>query len=169
MGATGRDPRIARWLEAEAHDEDGQAEAALRDLFSALPRPGLPSAFADRVLARVAAEPAPWPLERAAACLLLLCGVALAGTRLWLPAVWTHFEPGSWIGAGADLLVGLAQALAALAPLWKGAVKVAEWVALAGASPQVLALLAACALLAATAGRMLLAVLEERSPGHAQA
>jgi hypothetical protein len=169
MRAAGPDPRIARWLEAEAREDEREAESALQDLFGTLPRPGLSPAFADRVLARVAAEPAPWPLEQAAACLLLLCGMALAATRLWLPVLWDHLSPETWFSAGAGLVVRLAQAIAALAPVWEAAGKVAGWAALAGSSPQVLALLATCGLLSTVAGHLLLTVLGERSSGHAQA
>lgn len=169
MRGTPPDPRIERWLSAEAREDGPEAETALRDLFGTLPAPRLAPSFADRVLARVAAEPAPWPLERAAACLLLLCGLALAGTRLWLPVVWRHVSLEDWISAGAALVLRLAHAVAALAPAWEAVEKVAGWAALAGSSPQVLALLALCALLSTTAGHLLLAVLGERSSGHAQA
>jgi hypothetical protein len=169
METTPRDPRLARWLDAEAGQDELQAETALCDLFATMPRGSLGPAFADRVLARIAAEPAPWPLERAAACLLLLCGVALAGTRLWLPLAWARFEPEAWIAAAVSLVVRLGQGIATLAPVWEATTKVVGWVALAGSSPQVLGLLAACALLATTASRLLFAVLDERSSGHARA
>jgi hypothetical protein len=163
-----QDDLMTRWLAAEAGDEADDAERALSDLFGAMPRPAVPAGLADRVLARVAAEPAPWPLERAALSLLLLCGVALAATPLWLPLVWERLDPGGWIEAGVDLLVRGAQVVAALAPVWDAVAKVARWLSLAGASPQVLALLAASTLLAAGAGRLLVAFLvEERSSGHA--
>ena len=169
MRAPDPDPRIARWLVAEAREDEREAESALRELFGTLPGPRLAPSFADRVMARVAAEPAPWPLERAAACLLLLCGLALAGTRLWLPVVWEHLSVDGWVSAAATLVLWLARAVAAFAPLWEMAGKVAGWAALAGSSPQVLALLALCALLCSAAGHLLLAVLGERSSGHALA
>lgn len=163
-----RDPRLTRWVAAEAREDEGEAEAALRELFGTLPAPRLAPSFADRVMARVAAEPAPPPLERVAAWLLLACGLALAGTRLWLPLVWEHLSPEAWISAGAELVLRVAHLIAALASVWELAGRVAGWAAMAGSSPQVLTLLALCALLSTTAGRLLLAVLGERSSGHAQ-
>ena len=169
MRPEGPDPKIAGWLAAEAREDERDAEATLRDLFGALPAPRLAPSFADRVLARVAAEPAPPPLERAAACLLLLCGLALAGTRLWLPVLWGHLSVDGLVSAGSWVVLRLAHLVAALAPFWELAGKVAGWAALASSSPQVLALLALCALLSTTAGHLLLSVLGERSSGHARA
>ena len=164
-----RDPRLSRWLEAETRDEERAAEDALVSLFAALPRGRAPGGFADRVLARAAAAPPPWPLERAAFALLLLCGAALAATPVWIAAAWERLEPGAWIATGAELLVRLASGLAELAALGAVLVKAARWLSLAGATPEVLGFLALCALLAATAGRLLLPLLDERSAGHAQA
>ena len=76
--------------------------------------------------------------------------------------------PETWVGGLATLLVRAAHAVAALLPLWEGIAKVARWVALAAGSPQALAAVALCSLLAATAGRLLMGVLDERSAGHAQ-
>lgn len=158
---------VRRWLAAEAADDERYAEQALVDVFASLPPPRLPASFADRVVARLAAEPRPWPLEQAALSLLLLCGLSLAAAPFWLPALWQRVQPAGWVEVAVDLLVRLAQGIATLAPLWEGVARVARWLALAGQSPQVLSLLAASGLLAATSARLLFAFLtEERSPGH---
>lgn len=56
---TRRPDPLARWLDAERNEHEDDAEAALLELFELLPpmapRPG----FSDRVLQRIAAEPAP--------------------------------------------------------------------------------------------------------------
>jgi hypothetical protein len=161
-------PKLERWLAAEAHDDQWESEEALRELFATLPRSAAPAGFADRVMARAAA-PAPWPLERAALALLLLCGASLGAAQLWLAFAWERFEPQAWIAAGTGLFVRLATALGDLAAVGAVLVKAARWLALAGATPEVLAFLAGCALLAATAGRLLVSMLDERSAGHAQA
>lgn len=163
------DPRLSRWLEAEAHDDERAAEDALVSLFAAMPRGKAPAGFAGRVLARAAAMPPPWPLERAALALLLLCAAALAATPVWIAAAWERLEPGAWIAAGVEVVVHLASALAELVAIGALAVKAARWLSLAGATPEVLGFLALCALLAATAGRLLVSLLDERSAGHAQA
>jgi hypothetical protein len=168
---TPRDPRLSRWLAAEARGEEGPAEAAFAELFAALPQPPVPAGFAGRVLARVAAEGAlrpSWPLERAALWLFAACAAALAILPEWLPGVWDRLAPHSWVGGLAELLIGIAHAVAALAPLWEAFTRVARWTALAAGSPQVITAVALCALLAATAGRLLFGVLDERSSGHAQ-
>ena len=161
------DPRLSSWLEAEAREDDSRADDALRGLFATLPRGRAPMGFADRVMARAAA-PAPWPLERLAAALLLLCGAALAVTPLWLGALWERVEPQAAVSWLASLTVRAMAAVAELAPLGVALAKVARWLSLAGTTPEVLTFLAFCALLAATAGRLLVSVLDERSAGHAQ-
>ena len=170
------DPRLTRWLQAEARGEEAAAEtaanAALSPLFAALPRTAVPIGFADRVMARVAAaelaKRASWPLERAALWLLAVCAAALSLLPRWLPGLLDRLNPETWIDGLADLLVRAAHAVAALAPLWEGLARIARWIALAAGSPQVVAAVALCALLAATAGRLLLGLLDERSAGHAQ-
>lgn len=160
-----------RWLDAEARGEEAAAERAFAELFASLPRPAAPAGFADRLMARMVtgelARPA-WPLERAALWLLAVCAAAIYLVPRWLPEIWGYVAPERWFGGLASLLVRAAHAVAALLPLGEGIVRVARWVALAAGSPQVLAAVALCTLLAATAGRLLMGVLDERSAGHAQ-
>ena len=162
---------LTSWLDAEAKGEEAAAERAFAELFAALPRPAAPAGFADRLMSRMAsgelARPA-WPLERAALWLLAVCAAAVALVPRWLPEIWDYVAPERWFGGLASLLVRAAHAVAALLPLWEGIAKVARWVALAAGSPQALAAVALCSLLAATAGRLLMGVLDERSAGHAQ-
>ena len=170
------DPRLTRWLQAEARGEEAAAEktadAALSQLFAVLPRTAVPIGFADRVMARVMAgelaRRAAWPLERAALWLLAVCAAALSLLPRWLPGLLDRLNPETWIDGLATLFVRAAHAVAALAQRWEALAGIARWTALAAGSPQVLAAVALCALLAATAGRLLLGVLDERSAGHAQ-
>jgi hypothetical protein len=168
-----QDPRLSRWQAAELRGDEAAAERAFAELFAALPGPGLPAGFADRVLARVAADGtlsqrSPWPLEQAALGLLAICAAALGLLPHWLPRLWDRLAPESWVGAATDLLVAAARGVATLAPLWEALLRVARWTLLAAGSPQALAAVALCCLLAASAGRLLVALLDERSSGHAQ-
>jgi hypothetical protein len=165
-----QDPRISRWLAAEARGEETAANRALTELFGELPRPIVPEGFADRVMARVAADAARtgWRLEQVALGLLAACAGALLLLPRWLPGLAAHLSPGAIVGGLAALLVRLAHAVALLAPIWEGFVRVCGWVALTAASPQVLTAVALSTLLAAMAGRLLFALLDERSSGHAQ-
>ena len=171
------DPNLTRWLDAESRGEDAAAEAAFARVFAALPRSGAPAGFADRVMARTAlrmtemagaAVERAWPLERAALWLLAVCAAAISLLPRWLPGLLDRLNPETWIDGLATLFVRAAHALAALAQLWEGLASIARWIALVAGSPQVLAAVALCALLAATAGRLLLGLLDERSAGHAQ-
>ncbi len=173
MRDTSNLPRLRRWLSAEARGEEAAAEAAFAALFGSLPRPAVPAGFAERVLARVATEaallaPVPWRLERLALWLLAVCAGSLGLAPRWLPRAWELLAPQTWPSALAQALVHVARWVAALAPLWEGLARVVRWTALAAASPQALAAVALCGLLAATAGRFLLGLLDERSAGHAQ-
>jgi hypothetical protein len=168
------DPHFSRWLAAEARGEEARAERALAELLAGLPPATAPAGFADRVMARVATQVAMagaragWRLEHAALALLAVCAGSLNLFPRWLPGLWDHLAPEAWVGALASLLVRLAHAVAALAPLWEGLARVARWTALAAGSPQVLTAVALSTLLAAMAGRLLLALLDERSSGHVQ-
>lgn len=173
------DPRLTPWLQAEACGEEAAAEkaadATLSQLFAALPRTAVPAGFADRIMLRVEqvaagelAERAYWPLERAALWLLAVCAAAISLLPRWLPGLLDRLNPETWIDGLATLFVRAAHAVAALAQLWEALAGIARWIALAAGSPQVLAAVALCALLAATAGRLLLGLLDERSAGHAQ-
>src|SRR5438105_1858595 len=115
MGTPKLDPTMRRWLRAEGRDEESPAELALAELFAALPRPVAPGGFGDRVLARLAMAPAPWPLERAALWLLLVCGAALTLLPRWLPAVGHWLAPESLVAGFATLLVAVAHWLATVA------------------------------------------------------
>jgi hypothetical protein len=76
---------LDRWLAAERDDRDDEAEAALLELFEALPLAAPPAGFADRVLLRAGlqtADPFAWrPLR----IVLALCLAATGFGTLWLP------------------------------------------------------------------------------------
>lgn len=116
---------LNRWLAAERDDHAEEADAALFELFEALPQVAPPAGFADRVLARAGiaavpvAVPTRWNLfaSRPARLLLGLCLAAVALGVLWLPPVielmariWSF---GDLVQAGVRALTGLTQGFAA--------------------------------------------------------
>jgi hypothetical protein len=82
---------LDRWLAAERHDQAEEAEAALFELFEALPQAAPPAGFADRVLVRAglrtAAARADLFAWRPLRIVLALCLVATGLGALWLPPV----------------------------------------------------------------------------------
>jgi hypothetical protein len=95
---------LSRWLAAELSglpEAESAADAALAELLGAQPLPAPPAGFADRVLARIEAVPAPWTAAVPAATRrrearrappvhwtvgVAAAALALAGV-LWLPAL----------------------------------------------------------------------------------
>lgn len=114
---------LERWIDAEREGRESEAEEALGQLFSRLPRAAPPADFADRVLARVdiaaaapGAPPAapsrfrPGPFQIAvAACLMVAASVAsllaemlaAASGRLGMPAILRGLVEGFVEGAEA--------------------------------------------------------------------
>jgi hypothetical protein len=100
-----RQDALDRWLAAEREDLDGEAEAALLELFEALPAVGItapPAGFADRVLVRAglqAAAPADLFAWRPLRIVLALALVLTSFGALWLPPV-LRFLAGLWSVGG---------------------------------------------------------------------
>src|SRR4051794_7703917 len=94
---------LDRWLAAERDGLDGEAEAALLELFEALPLATPAAGFADRVLVRAGLQTATPADLFAWRPLRVVLGLALAATGfgvLWLPPV-LRFLAGLWSFGGA--------------------------------------------------------------------
>jgi signal transduction histidine kinase len=95
---------LDRWLAAEREGRDGEAEAALLELFEALPLAAPAAGFADRVLVRAGLQAAAMPADLFAwRPLRIALGLALAAIGfgvLWLPPL-LRFLVGLWSVGGA--------------------------------------------------------------------
>lgn len=157
---------LDRWLAAERGDHAEDAEAALFELFEALPQVAPPAGFADRVLARAGiAVPAAAPAKRdlfawrPMRLLLGLCLVALSFGALWLPPViellarfWSFGEA---MQMGVSAMNGLARWLASVLSLWDFAVTIGRAIAEPLTQPRVMAALLGCLALSSLAFRYL--------------
>jgi len=151
---------LARWLDAEHGDRVAEAEAALADLFQALPprspRPG----FSQRVMSEarleqaVTAKAPRWAMRWTPVALAAFCG-ALAWAFVWLRfvlrALGDLWSPAEVIETVTARLVSIHLWLS---PVWSGARQVAViWQTLAEPlqSPPMLLLAGLCLLVAAAA------------------
>lgn len=151
---------VDRWLAAERHDGDDQADAALLELFEALPLIAPPAGFADRVLLR-AGIPAKRDLfaSRGARLAVALGLVALGFGGLWLPpvlrvlaALWSF---GGLVQGGVQALAGAAQWLATALRAWDLLLTIGRALTQPLTTPQVTAGLVACLLISSFAFRFL--------------
>ena len=157
---------LDRWLAAERDDHAEEAEAALFELFEALPQVAPPMGFADRVLARAGiAVPAAAPARRdlfawrPMRLLLAVCLLAVAFGVLWVPPVielvarfWSFGEA---MQAGVDAMTGLVQGLASVLSMWEFARTVGRAVAEPLMQPRVMAALLGCLAVSSLAFRYL--------------
>ena len=89
-----------RWLDADRHTNDDEADAACRDVFQALPRTAVPLKFSTDTMARLAAARAADAVRARRARLALLWGSAVVGP------VAIYFGAGVAMSAVAWLLLG---------------------------------------------------------------
>jgi hypothetical protein len=154
---------LDRWLAAERHDQAEAAEAALFELFEALPQVAPPAGFADRVLVRAglrtAAARADLFAWRPLRIVLALCLVATGLGALWLPPVLSALA-GFWSFSG--LVRGAVWAtteavhgLASLLRLWDVMVPIGRAFAQPLSAPPVLAILVGALLVSSLALRFL--------------
>jgi hypothetical protein len=140
---------LNRWLAAERDDRAAESEAALLELFAALPLVAPPAGFADRVLVRAGLQTAAVPADLFAwRPLRVVLGLALAATGfgvLWLPPL-LHFLVGLWsvggaIQGGIRVLTDAGQWLATTLRIWDFLVTIVHDLAQPLAVPQVMAVL----------------------------
>lgn len=164
-----KDPRIERWLVAEAAspapERGGEAaEAALASLLVALPRPRPSAGFAERVLMRAgvvslpqrhrdpfAAAPVRWSV---AACLLLAAFSLLLVPRL----LWGSLLGASWGGIirlPIDAVLKLPELVGGSLAVWESFAHVGRILTEVVTRPTVSALLVAALLIATVAFRLL--------------
>lgn len=169
---------LARWLAAEAEGLDAEAEAALFELFEALPSWAPPAGFADRVLAGVGIvgmAPARdlfasrWARLAVAASL-----VAMSLAALWLPsllvalkALVAPFTVGGLIQAASLAVADAARWAVSAVELGDRAFRLGDALSKSLATPPVVAAMAACLAVSTLAFRFLLDLISrERSFHH---
>ena len=156
---------LDRWLAAEREDRDGEAEAALLELFEALPMLGMaapPAGFADRVMARAGFRAAAQADLFAWRPLRILLAAALAATglgALWLPPV-LRLLAGLWSVGGVvrgtvSVLTDATQWLATGLRLWDFLAMIVHALAQPLAVPRVMAVLILALLASSLAFRFL--------------
>ncbi|MES1244925.1 MAG: hypothetical protein ABUT39_25175 [Acidobacteriota bacterium] len=147
-----RHETLTRWLDAEHADSDDAAEAALLELFESLPPLAPPAGFADRVMRRVALEPAA-PARRSWHPRILRAAVAFgvlatALSLLWVPellmVLGRMVSMGDILGLGTASVVDLGRWLALAARIGEGILTVAGAFAVSLTSPAALKVTAAC-------------------------
>lgn len=156
---------LDRWLQAERDDRpeaDAEADAALFELFEALPLMAPPAGFADRVLLRAGLRAtvrqgffASWIARLAVA----LCLVSLGLGFLWLPpllrflaSLWSF---GDLVQGGVRALSDATQWLASALRIWDVLFGIGRALAQALTVPQVTAGLGVCLILSSLAFRYL--------------
>jgi hypothetical protein len=154
---------LDRWLAAERHDQAEAAEAALFELFEALPQVAPPAGFADRVLVRAglrtAAARADLFAWRPLRIVLALCLVATGLGAPWLPPVLSALA-GFWSFSGLVrgavwATTGAVHGLASLLRLWDLMVPIGRAFAQPLSAPPVLAILVGALLASSLAFRFL--------------
>ncbi|MBZ0114078.1 MAG: hypothetical protein K8J08_16560 [Thermoanaerobaculia bacterium] len=163
-----------QWLQAERDGADGAAQRSLYALFAAqpdvMPKPG----FADRVVARVAAEGSTvvegvesvkrrLPLELMAALLFLGTGLALRLAPYWLQPVIATVELPTWPTRLVQFLGGFGTSSLAFL---EGAAESLRLSRVVLTSPQGAMFIAACVAVAVLSARLLYGLLDERGTDH---
>jgi len=154
---------LDRWLAAERHDQAETAEAALFELFEALPQVAPPAGFAGRVLVRAGLQTAAARADlfawRPLRIVLALCLVATGLGALWLPPVLSALA-GFWsfsglvrgaVWATTEAVHGLASVLR----LWDLMTPIGRALAQSISVPPVMAILVGALLVSSLAFRFL--------------
>lgn len=166
MRSSHQDP-LSRWLDAERDGRTEDAEAALLELFAAVPRLAPPAGFADRVLLRagLAAPAAPAPgwshlfASRWVRALLVLCPLAIGVSMFWLPQL-LQVLGGLWglgdlVQMGTDSVVEGARWLGSLLGFWELFLTIARALATPLATTPGLGVVVVCLLVSLVAFRFL--------------
>jgi hypothetical protein len=163
---------LDRWLAAERDDRAAESEAALLELFAALPLVAPPAGFADRVLVRAglrtaeAADPFAWrPLR----IVLALCLAAAGFGTLWLPPVLRVlarlWSVNDLVRIGMRATADAAHWMASLLRVWDLLLTIGRALALPLSVPQVMAILLGALLASSLAFRVLRDQLSPQSIG----
>jgi hypothetical protein len=156
---------LDRWLAAERDDRpeaDANAEAALFELFEALPLIVPPAGFADRVLVRAGLQMAAKRdlfASRWVRLLVVLCLASLGLGFLWVPPV-LRFLAGLWsfggvVQGGVRVLTDATQWLTSKLWVWDLLLDVSRAITQALTAPQVMGGLLVCLLVSSVAFRLL--------------
>ncbi len=152
---------LNRWLAAERDDHVEEAEAALCELFEALPLIAPPAGFAGRVFVRAGLQTARHDLfaSLGVRVVLALCLVATGLGALWLPPV-LRLLAGIWSLGGVvrgvvQALAEASQWLASTLRLWDLLLTVGRGLTQPLTLPQVTAALVVCLLVSSLAFRFL--------------
>ena len=152
---------LDRWLAAERDERPEEAEAALLELFEALPLIAPPAGFANRVLVRAGLKAARRDLfaSRGMRLVLALCLAAISLGALWLPPTLRALA-GLWsfsglVRAGVEALIGAVQWLASVLRLGELLLTVGRALTEPLTLPQVTAALLICLLASSAAFRFL--------------
>lgn len=164
---------LTRWLAAERDDRSDEAEAALLELFEALPALAPPAGFADRVMERAGLHGAVRQglfAQRWTRLVLAGCLLAMALSVLWLPqtllALFGTWSFGDLVDAGVRVLAGAGVWLAAAVRLGGRLYSLGEALSRPLATPQVAAVVGGCLLVSTFAFRSLRDLIQERSWTH---
>ena len=153
---------LDRWLHAERDDHPEQADAALFELFEALPLIAPPAGFADRVLLRAGIQAAAKRdlfASRGARLVVSLGVAALGFGALWLPPV-LRLLAGLWsfgglVQGGVRALTVATEWLASVLRAWDVVESIGGALTRALTAPPVMAGLLACVLVSSLAFRFL--------------
>jgi hypothetical protein len=152
---------LDRWLAAERGDRPEEADAALAELFEALPPIAPPAGFADRVLARAGIQAVSGDLfaSRGVRLVLTACLVATGLGTLWLPPTLRALA-GLWslsdlVQGGVQALIGGTQWLASALRLWDLLLTIGRALTQPLTLPQVTAILMVCLVTSSLAFRFL--------------
>lgn len=147
---------VARWLNAEREGSDDTAEAALLEMFEALPALSPRHGFADRVLRRVALEEAPIRVSVLSRMIrsrvfrfAVACGVLITAlSLLWIPELLLVLgrlvSLGDVMGLGAASVVDLGRWLTLVARVGEWFLTVGKAFAVSLTSPAAVKVTAAC-------------------------
>jgi len=152
---------LNRWLAAERDDRPDAADAALREMFEALPLLAPAAGFADRVLARTGLQPAKRDVFASLGLRLVLAAslIALSLGAIWLPpalrALGGIFSLSGVVGFGVRGVAEVSRGLASVLSLGEWLFSLGQ--ALSGLllEPRGLAALATCLLVSGLAFRFL--------------
>lgn len=148
---------LDRWLAAERDERPQEAEAALLELFEALPLIAPPAGFANRVLVRAGLKAARRDLfaSRGMRLVLALCLAAVSLGALWLPptlrALASLWSLSGVVRGGVQALIDATQWLASALRLGELLLTVGRALTEPLTLPQVTAMLLVC-LLASSLG-----------------